>query len=189
MPSHNPKRQRKIRSLVIESLGIEMPLCTGCRRAAVPCIFASNLERCARCVERNSCCSKALPSLSNWEKIKEEGDRLQREEEEAMAKILRLRKQQRSFRSRAADMLRRGLNSLDELDAVKEKERKEQEEREAQGRAAQSTTFQQSLTRDPVLEPSSKALWSFESPTLSDSQLRALLDFPDETAEQQPSHG
>ena len=47
-----------------------------------------------------------------------------------MAKILWLRKQQRLFRSRAKDMLRRGLKTMDELDEAEEKERKEAEAKE-----------------------------------------------------------
>ncbi|KFY90629.1 hypothetical protein V500_05072 [Pseudogymnoascus sp. VKM F-4518 (FW-2643)] len=44
-----------------------------------------------------------------------------------MAKILRLCKQQRLFRSYAKDMLRCGLKTMDELDKAEEKERKEAE--------------------------------------------------------------
>ncbi len=42
---------------------------------------------------------------------------------ELQSKLLRLDKQRRMFRKRAADMLRRGLSSLDELDAAEEAER------------------------------------------------------------------
>ena len=68
-------------------------------------------------------------------KIEKEEQRLQQEEEKAMAKILYLHKQQRSLKSRALEMLCRGLASLDELDAAEERERKEQEEREVHKRA------------------------------------------------------
>ncbi len=47
-----------------------------------------------------------------------------------MAKILRLRKQQRLLDSREQEMARRGLRFFDELDAVEEKERLENENAE-----------------------------------------------------------
>ena len=50
----------------------------------------------------------------------------------AQARTIRLEKQQRSLRSHAREMLRHGLNTLDELEEV---EHQEQEEREASERA------------------------------------------------------
>jgi hypothetical protein len=47
-----------------------------------------------------------------------------------MAKILRLWRQQRVLRERREEMLRRGLRTLNELDALEEKERLEIGERE-----------------------------------------------------------
>ena len=49
--------------------------------------------------------------------------------QEAMAKQLRLRKQQKLLKTRGAEMLRRGLQSLDELEEIEEKERKERGDR------------------------------------------------------------
>ena len=56
-------------------------------------------------------------------KLKREEERLDREEEETLSKLLRLRKQKRLIRTRGKDMLRRGLKTLDELDAAEEAER------------------------------------------------------------------
>jgi len=66
---------------------------------------------------------------------------LQEEEEEAMAKILRLRKQQRLFRSQAKDMLRQGLKTMDELDEAEEKERKEVEAKEPAPSTTNPSTY------------------------------------------------
>ena len=59
-----------------------------------------------------------------------EQERLDKEEEETTSKLLRLQRQKRFLRQRASEMLRRGLNSLDELDAAEEKERLESSARE-----------------------------------------------------------
>jgi fatty acid/phospholipid biosynthesis enzyme len=56
-------------------------------------------------------------------KLEKEEERLDREEEETLAKLLRLRKQKRLIRTRGKDMLRRGLKTLDELEAAEEADR------------------------------------------------------------------
>lgn len=47
-----------------------------------------------------------------------------------MAKILRLRKQQKLIKKRRAEMAKRSLRYLDELDAVEEQKRLEKKKRE-----------------------------------------------------------
>jgi hypothetical protein len=71
---------------------------------------------------------------------------------EVSAKLVRLEKQKKLFRSRAADMLRRGLKSLDELDEVEEKERQEKEEaeRREQQAAPSSSDVSGDLPGDPA---------------------------------------
>jgi hypothetical protein len=69
-----------------------------------------------------------MPSTSDWAAIEREEARLKKLEDEAMAAIMRLpriQKQKEFLRKRAADMLSRGLKTLDELDAVEEEERQE----------------------------------------------------------------
>ncbi|KAE8440425.1 hypothetical protein EG329_008006 [Mollisiaceae sp. DMI_Dod_QoI] len=66
-------------------------------------------------------------------------EKLESAEDEAMAKVLRLRKQRQLLKKRRKEMLRRGLRYLDKLDATKEKERKEAEERERATAATPST--------------------------------------------------
>lgn len=63
------------------------------------------------------------PEHPDWVKLEREEERLDREEEETLSKLLRLRKQKRLIRTRGKDMLRRGLKTLDELDAAEEAER------------------------------------------------------------------
>jgi len=83
-----------------------MPPCSRCEKKQLKCIVSNDSKRCNECVCTNARCDAGGPSASEWEKLEREERRLQEEEEEAMAKILRLRKQQRLFRSRAKDMLR-----------------------------------------------------------------------------------
>jgi hypothetical protein len=80
--------------------------------------------------------------VSDWEKLKREEDRLDREQEmaelailqahqaaiDSLARSQRLKKQRALLRERGGEMLRRGLQTLDELDEVEERERKDREE-------------------------------------------------------------
>jgi hypothetical protein len=75
-----------------------------------------------------------MPELSDWDSIDSQRKCLKREEEvaiaasqEAIARILRLRKQQRFLDEQEKKMIQAGLNSLDELDKLEERERLEKE--------------------------------------------------------------
>ncbi|KFY29404.1 hypothetical protein V491_00047 [Pseudogymnoascus sp. VKM F-3775] len=106
-----------------EHLSKEMELAISQAQEAM----AKQLRLSNECVRSNAYCDTGGPSASDWDKLEYEERRLQAEEEEAMAKILRLRKQQQLFCSRAKDMLHRGLKTMDELDEAEEKECKEAE--------------------------------------------------------------
>lgn len=78
----------------------------------------------------------AAPSLAEWERLRVEEARLEAEEElaaqqeqEAFARRMRLRRMQKLLKTRGGEMLRRGLATMEELEAVEEKERKEREEK------------------------------------------------------------
>src|SRR4051812_14284978 len=77
----------------------EMSPCDFCRLHKRRCVVDSREStRCSECVrkKRSSCnYSARLPSLNDWSSLDRQRQRLRDEEEEAMAKILRLRKQQR----------------------------------------------------------------------------------------------
>lgn len=81
-----------------------------------------------------------VPSLGDWESIARQKANLEEQEEEAMAKILRLRKQRKLLVRREAEMSRRGLKFLDELDAAENKERVEEEKREAERQQLTATS-------------------------------------------------
>ena len=91
-----------------------------------------------------------------------------------MAKILRLRKQQRFLESRETKMSCYGLKYLDELNATKEKERRKKEI----AQAAQ-TTDMSVPTAEPILDPDLAAALGAYDP--SSDPFWATLDFDGET--------
>jgi hypothetical protein len=117
---------------LIDSCSNEMLPCSRCDKEKLKCVVDNKKSvRCAECVRSKSSCNVQLDApINNWESIARQRLKLEQEEEEAMAKILRLRKQQRFLKDRESEMARRGLRFLDELDATKTKEREEKEARE-----------------------------------------------------------
>jgi hypothetical protein len=167
-------RKRKERSDLADCIvkfGFEIEPCSNCVRHNCTCVSSNDSDRCTECVCRGIKCDQGGFDLSGFNTIQREEERLEHEEEEAITKILCLRKQRRSLKTRARELLRRGFKSLDELDEV---EAKEKEEKEAQERAAVSSV---ALADPSWLEP------------FSEEQLnQLLLDFPEGTAEAQPSY-
>jgi hypothetical protein len=177
------RRKRKENSSLaarVDFTGVEIEKspCSYCEKRELKCVVSPDSLKCSEyiCLKRKY--DVDSPSASDWRAIDTLKERLERETEETLqvmvavaAKLAYLQKQQRLLRSRAQEMLRRGFKTLDELE---EAEAKEKEEKEVQERAAV----------DPValVDPS----W-FEP--LSEEQLnQLLLDFPEGTAELQPSH-
>jgi hypothetical protein len=116
-------RQKNALADKIQRTGIEMPSCSRCERQGLSCVVASDTTRCGECVRSKSKCDVAGPSLSDWYSLEREEKRLEEEEKATLAKLLRLHTQKASLRSRGREMLRRGLKSLDELDAAEEAEK------------------------------------------------------------------
>lgn len=136
---------RKALARFIHEFGFEMPSCDSCRRRGLECVVAEGKERCAECVSAgytscnpggNSAAACPFFSADSWlgvfiftdlfidERVVREKDRLSRERaaaeedlERAMAKLQRIRRQEKFLREKAAEMIRRGVESLDELDS------------------------------------------------------------------------
>lgn len=142
---HTKIKEHQLLADCIEKNGIPMPLCSNCLRSDRTCIVATGHRRCSECTCRNSRCDAYAPSPAEWEKLRKEEERLEAEEEaavfqeceahlkaqEAYACRMRLRKQQKSLKTHGAEMLRRGLQSLDELDEAEERDHLEAEARNA----------------------------------------------------------
>ena len=125
-----------------------MSPCSLCSKHDRKCIVSDDGSRCSECTRRGKKCDAKGPSLADWEALDREENRLRREREEtstllmesvtktsallmesvtkvqeAAAKLQRLEKTQRLWKTRAKEMLRRGLKTMDELDAAEEAER------------------------------------------------------------------
>lgn len=130
----------------IESSGVEMNPCSHCQKQNRKCVLDNEKSsRCAECVRsKKACDGKAssweanVPSMGDWESIARQKAKLEDQEEEAMAKILRLRKQRKFLLRREAEMTKRGLKFLDELDAAEENEKKNAEEKAVAAQIVQS---------------------------------------------------
>ena len=111
-----------------------MPPCSRCTRRNTKCVVSDESKRCAECVKSSVKCDATSPSLGDWERLQREEERLAREmdaamnqAQEAMARQLRLARQQKLLKARGGEMLRRGLATLDELNEAEEAERKKAE--------------------------------------------------------------
>jgi len=142
--------------------GIPMPSCSNCERARRTCIISPDSRRCSECVHRNLKCNATAPTASQWEKLRKEEERLELEEElaaqqeqEAFARRMRIRKMQKSLKERGAEMLRRGLKTLNELDEAEEKERKK----------AETEASPQATTESSAYDAASSNLFSALSPS------------------------
>src|SRR5713226_6432044 len=107
-----------------------MSPCSRCASRGLSCIVSSDSRRCSECTRSNVKCNVAGPSLADWAKLHREEERLTLEEEqtyakekaarqaadEAFAKIMRLRKQKKLLKEHGSEMLRHGLQTLDELE-------------------------------------------------------------------------
>ncbi|OBT40809.1 hypothetical protein VE00_08918 [Pseudogymnoascus sp. WSF 3629] len=91
------------------------------------------------------------PEHPDWVKLEKEEERLDREEEETLAKLLHLRKQKRLIRTRGKDMLRRGLKTLDELDAAEEADRVAAEKQAEEAASAQPSSEPLAPTDEPFV--------------------------------------
>ena len=85
-------------------------------------------SQCSKCVRLGiSCDVNFLLSSSNQATINRQVEKLQEQEEEVIAKILRLCKQQKLLRQYRREILRYSLKTLDKLNTLKQKENKEKE--------------------------------------------------------------
>ncbi|APA11525.1 hypothetical protein SS1G_04938 [Sclerotinia sclerotiorum 1980 UF-70] len=116
--------------------------CSRCFEKNLECRVLPNATRYGECVKSvgSGRCDVYGHSAGDWSRVSSEEDRLRREEEaavqvsqEAVAKILRLRKQQRVLREKAGKMLQhdlRTIEALEEFEAEEERLEKERIERE-----------------------------------------------------------
>jgi hypothetical protein len=153
--------------------GLEIPPCSYCKKHDQKYIVVPDLSRYSEYIRLKRKYNIEGPSTSDWYNIDSLKEQLEQEAEETAelivtvaAKLARIQKQQRLLQTRAQDMLRCSLKSLNKLDKV---EAREKEEKEVQ----EHTTINSTVLADSAwLDP------------LSNKQLnQLLLDFPEGTAE------
>jgi hypothetical protein len=171
------RKEREDLARRIDISGIDMIPCSECDKHTRHCVVGEGSKKCSSCTSLGIKCDAETVLPTGWRSLEREEERLDAELlrtqqviAENSARAARIMKQRGQLKSRAREMLRRGLRTLDELD---EAEAKEKEEKEAQERAAISSA---ALAESSWLEP------------LSEEQLNQLfLDFPEGTVELQPS--
>ena len=143
--------------------------CSRCLEKNLECRVLPNAARCGECIKSvgSGRCDVYGHSAGDWSRVNSEEDRLRREEEEAMAKILRLRRQQRVLREKAGKMLQHDLHTIEALEEFEaEEQRLENERIEREKEQASSSSVaagDDSFAFDPSL------------PSLSDAEIEALL--------------
>jgi len=171
-----PERSVKTTSRVnlyarVLNSSVEMVPCSACEKRDKKCVASEgNSKRCALCVRLGlPRCDMGGPVPSDWKSLDASKERVEREWDEAerkqnalfekhqkeqlelQARFKRLQSQRNFLRRREAEMLRRGLASLDELDAAEEEERLAAERAQPGGEASVSTDPAASL--DPPMDP------------------------------------
>jgi hypothetical protein len=130
-------------ALRVDFIGLEMAPCLYCESCSLKYIVGPDSSWCSEyiCLKRKY--NVEGPSASNWQAIDILKEHLEKETEETAqtivavaAKLACLQKQQQLLYTRAQDMLKYSLKTLDKLD---EAEAKEKEEREVQEHAAISS--------------------------------------------------
>jgi hypothetical protein len=87
-------------------------------------------------------------SEKDWKKLVAAQNKLKEEEEEAMMKILRLRKQQKLLQKRAGDFIARDIKEIEELEKLEEDEAKERKRLEEEERKASEERAKQAADRE-----------------------------------------
>lgn len=133
----------------IKLQGVEMFPCTNCQGSLKKCYVSmgSKSARCNECVKSGLKCDVRNLPVSDWAAIEREESRVAAELAETTAKLhemlarqSRLMKQQEFVRTRAKEMLQRGLDNLDELDAAEEEEQRSSEFSVSTGEAGVSSS-------------------------------------------------
>ena len=115
-----------------------MSPCTNCRKSGDSCVVSVESRKCASCVKRGYSCDVRGPSSRDFEKIAKEKERLRLEEAaaekaeemafraqmEARARRDRVRRQAAFLSGREGELLRRGLETVEELEKAEEEDRK-----------------------------------------------------------------
>lgn len=169
-PIRSKKYKERVElALLIELQGDIMPSCTYCEAHSRTCVvLKENSSRCSECVRRGAKCDISGPSAADLRSLIREQERLNEEEEKAASliaatasRLARLRKQRKFLQARGSELIRRGLETMDELEEAEEQERLEAERAGSEKEAASASVAgpsDNSFAFDSSLDPSILAL-------------------------------
>ena len=109
-----------------------------------------------------------MPTVDDQAAIDAQLEKLEQEHDEAIAKIIRLDKQKKFFRTRKQKMIAAGLSSIDELDALEEEEEKERKAQEISKTPGTQSREAGTLEFDP----------NFDFSSFDPSSINNLLAWP-----------
>lgn len=170
--NHKKTKQRLALAERIQQEGSEMLPCSRCDKRGLQCLVSPASRTCGECKRSNVKCDSSGHSVGEWEKLRREEERIARETRtareaviEIQSRLLRLEKQQSLLKKRGGEMLRRGLATLDELEAVEEQEKREAEEASVREQNAQPpddlfTTTGLDLGADDLFGNVSPSFWA-----------------------------
>lgn len=182
--------QKKSLARKIEDQGfIMISSCVRCARLNKNCIKSEDSDRCSECVrEGRSRCVESKPSFTDAEwrrlvavqqKLRDEEDRANEEMFKIMARMNRLRKQEKLLRQRANEFLAHEFKEIEELENLEEQEKIEEE---------RSKDVQKESVGSSVLVADSQLAAVSEGPSLTqmlrDPFFWSNLEMPDGIVEQ-----
>ncbi|PNP60895.1 hypothetical protein FNYG_14371 [Fusarium nygamai] len=136
--SSGSTRRRLARATLINLEGYDVMPCSYCssQRPPLQCRMREGNTVCGECTRRGRPCDGNGVSLSEADRLVQAKRRIEVEEEateeelldlqrqmnERLSRLMRLRRQKRQIQTKGTKMLERGLQSMDELEAVEQQE-------------------------------------------------------------------
>jgi len=182
MSSPKSSRNRQILVARIRIRGVIMAFrCARCMNEKLNCVRSGDSSSCLSCVEKTLPCEMEPFSRSDFAKIDKERARLDAEEDRAneevrlhssrvnttLAKAARIRKLRRFLASREAEMIRRGLENVEELEKLEEQEKLNT----LSASSATAAIFSESELASPSFSGEFDAFLAQEHPDLFDESL------------------
>jgi hypothetical protein len=123
--------------------------CSRCVDSGAVCRMSRGSRKCASCVSSNVPCDGNAVPLDSLDRLGVELERIEAEEEAALARLSRLRKQRRYLQKKGVKMLEKGAKDLDELEEM---------ERQEAGAAAAIAAPEAPLASPPLSEQEWEAM-------------------------------
>ncbi|BCR90160.1 uncharacterized protein ACHE_60046A [Aspergillus chevalieri] len=146
MVRKNVLRQR------IESEGFRAVIpCDRCVRLHKVCFKSESSDRCSECVRGSGVkCEMSKPTYSDaeWRRLVKLQQQIAEERRDALAKVMRLERQESLLRSRAGDFIARDYKEIAELEDLERREKEESERLEKERKAREEQENLQKQRKD-----------------------------------------